>query len=277
MQKGLSKQGNRYVKLHGAGNDILVLFSRDMPKTGKSAFVKRIAHRQLGVGCDQLVEVESLRPLAIQIWNTDGSRAEMCANGTRVFLHVGSKKNWFNPSLSSVPLRVSGRSYVANKVGKHAYELCLGIPEIGNLERLQVGKDKIPFWPVRTGNPHAVVLTTRHKLAWKAPKGFRFKETGAAIETHRRFPQRTNVHFVRDLKVIGHKAVATVEHWERGAGATLSCGSGAVATASVVRGLTGARQVEIRMTQFRLRVRFEGEKAFLSGPSALVSEGNYFL
>lgn len=70
--------------------------------------MKRIAHRQLGIGCDQLVEVESLKPLAIQIWNTDGSRAEMCANGTRVFLHLGAKKKWFDPKAKRVPLKVSG-------------------------------------------------------------------------------------------------------------------------------------------------------------------------
>lgn len=276
MQKGPSKQGNPFVKLHGAGNDILVVFSKHMPKAGKSAFVKKIAHRQLGVGCDQLVEVESLRPLAIQIWNADGSRAEMCANGTRVFLHLGSRKKWFDPSLASLPLKVSGKNYAANKVGQHAYELCLGEPEIGNLERLTIGKEKIPFWPVRTGNPHAVILTTKHKLAWKAPRGFDFKVFGPLVEHHRRFPLRTNVHFVRELKVRGAKAMAVVEVWERGAGATLSCGSGAVATAAVVRGLTGAADVEIRMTSFRLRVRFEGEKAFLSGPSALVAEGVFF-
>ena len=276
MQKGPRKQGNRYVKLHGAGNDILVVFSRDMPRTGKSAFVKKIAHRQLGIGCDQLVEVESLKPLAIQIWNTDGSRAEMCANGTRVFLHLGSRNGWFNKNAAQVPLKVSGKSYTANKVAPHAYELCLGVPEIGNLERLSLGKEKIPFWPVRTGNPHAVILTTKHKLAWKAPKGFDFKTVGPRIEHHKRFPHRTNVHFIRDLKVNGKRAVALVQPWERGAGATMSCGSGAVASAAVVRGLTGATDVEIRMTSFRLRVRFEGEKAFLSGPSALVSEGIFF-
>lgn len=276
MQKDPTKQGKRYVKLHGAGNDILVVFSKDMPRAGKGAFVKKIAHRQLGIGCDQLVEVEGLKPLSIQIWNTDGSRAEMCANGTRVFLHLGAKKKWFNPSASTVPLKVSGKNYVANKVGQHAYELCLGEPEIGNLERLSVGKDKIPFWPVRTGNPHAVILTTKHKLAWRAPKGFDFRATGPQIERHKRFPQRTNVHFVRELVARGGKAKARVEVWERGAGATMSCGSGAVATAAVVRGLTGATDVEIRMTSFKLRVRFEGERAFLSGPSALVSEGVFF-
>jgi diaminopimelate epimerase len=279
MQKGSSKQykakGIPYVKLHGAGNDILVVFSRDMPKGRKSEFVKRIAHRQLGLGCDQLVEVTSLKPLKIQIWNADGSRAEMCANGTRVFLFLGALKGWFDRTKKEVPLQVGDAHYTALKV-PGGYELCLGDPEIGSMELLNVGKERIPFWPVRTGNPHAVILATQHKLAWKLPRSFNFKEWGPQIEHHRRFPKRTNVHFLREMKASGKRATAKVEVWERGAGATMSCGSGAVASAAVVRGLTGAREVEILMTRFKLRVRFEGVKAFLSGPSALVSEGFFF-
>lgn len=279
MQKAPSKQprkkGTPFTKLHGAGNDILVLFSRDMPKSGKSAFVKQICHRRLGIGCDQLVEVASLKPLSIFIWNSDGSKAEMCANGTRVFLYLGALKGWFDRKKAQIPLKVTNHAYTANKV-PGGYELCLGEPRIGNMERLSVGKEKIPFWPVSTGNPHAIVLTTKHQLAWKLPKDFRFDFYGPQIETHKRFPRRTNVHFIREMSVKGKTAKARAEVWERGAGATMSCGSGAVATASVVRGLTGAERVEIQMTRFRLQVRFEGERAYLSGPSALICEGLYF-
>lgn len=275
MRKAAAKQETRFYKLHGAGNDILVVESRHMPKRGKAEFVKSISHRQLGIGCDQFVEVISTKPLSIQIWNGDGTKAEMCANGTRCFLYLGALKGWFSSKLATVPLKVSGKAYEANKV-KGGYELCLGEPEIGSLETLEVAGQQIPFWPVRTGNPHAVILTAGHKLAWQAPENFSYKTLGPQIETHARFPQKTNVEFVRSLSVKGGKASVLVEVWERGAGATLSCGSGAVAVASVVHGLTGASEVEVKMTSFRLRIRFEGERAFLSGPSALVAEGFAF-
>jgi len=275
MRKTAAKQGSRFYKLHGAGNDILVVHSKDMPTRSKAEFVKGISHRQLGIGCDQLVEVSSTKPLECQIWNGNGTKSEMCANGTRVLLYLAAKLKWFSPSAKEISLKVSGKKYEALKV-KDGYELCLGEPEIGSLEALELDSQRILFWPVRTGNPHAVILTTNHKLAWTPPADFSYKVTGPQIETHARFPQKTNVEFIRSLSQKGSRAAALVEVWERGAGATMSCGSGAVASASVVHGLTGAELVEIQMTNFKLQVRFEGERAFLSGPSALVAEGMYF-
>ncbi len=275
MGKASAKQGCPFFKLHGAGNDILVLESKHMPTRGKAEFVKQISHRQLGIGCDQLVEVLRRKPFEILIWNGDGSRAEMCANGTRVALFLAAREKWIDSKKSSVELKVTGTAYVANKV-KDGYEFCLGEPEIGSLENLEVGGHTLRFWPVRTGNPHAVVLTTGHQLAWKPPADFSYKVFGPLVEKHGRFPEKTNVEFIREIEVKGKRASALVEVWERGAGATMSCGSGAVAAASIVRGLTNVDQVEIRMTSFKLQVRFEGERAFLSGPSALVAEGTYF-
>jgi diaminopimelate epimerase len=276
MRKNAARQGSRFYKLHGAGNDILVLPTEGMPKRGKAEFVRKVSHRHLGIGCDQVVEVLSTRPLAIQIWNGDGTQAEMCANGTRCFLFLAAAKGWFSSKLKEVPLHVSGKPYTAFK-GKGGYELCLGEPEIDSLESLSLDRESIPFWPVRTGNPHAVILTTSHKLGWAPPSSFCYREFGAKIEVHARFPKKTNVEFIRTLEQKGNSALVRVEAWERGAGATLSCGTGAVAAAAVVRGLTGVSLVEVAMTLFQLRVRFEGERAFLSGPSALVAEGTYFL
>ncbi len=276
MQKGSPKQGTRFYKLHGAGNDLLVLHGREMPSVNKAAFVRRIAHRQLGIGCDQLMEILSLKPLAIQIWNQDGSRAEMCANGSRTFLFLAAREGWLNRQAKRVPIRISGKSYEGVRIKPGSYALCLGEPEIEKPETLHLDGKKIPFWPVRTGNPHAVILVGAGPYSWKAPKDFSYLDYGPRIERHAHFPQKTNVEFVRSLKVKGRRAETIVEAWERGAGATLSCGSGAVAVAAVVRKLTGVSAVSVRMTEFELRVNFEGDQAFLSGPCALVAEGKYF-
>lgn len=266
-----------FSKLHGAGNDIIVFLAKHLrlsPRQ-KASFLRCMAHRQLGVGCDQFVEVLSFDPLSIQIWNGDGSTAEMCANGSRTFLYLASIEGWIDRSASEVSLTISGKPYSSRKVGEHLYELCLGKPEIHGQESITVLGKKIPFWSVSTGNPHAVVLTTSHKGSWKAPKGFSYLEFGPPFEKHPHFPKKTNVEFVRSISQKGKKITAVVEAWERGAGATLSCGSGAVAVAAVLKELMGATQFSVRMTDFELQIRFEGDQGFLSGPCALVAKGVY--
>jgi diaminopimelate epimerase len=276
MQKAPPKQAPRFYKLHGAGNDVVVLHSEEMPAAGKAAFVRRVAHRQLGIGCDQVVELLSLRPLAIQIWNQDGTKAEMCANGSRCFLFLAALEKWIPRSAARIKIQISGKPYEGLRATPGNYELCLGRPEIGEPEILPLGEGAIPFWPVRTGNPHAVILLGTGPGEWKAPKDFSYLDYGPRIEKHPRFPLRTNVEFVHGLKLRGKAAAMAVLAWERGAGATLSCGSGAVAAAALVRKRTGAQRIEVEMTEFRLRVRFEDERAYLSGPCVLVARGRIF-
>jgi len=277
MKKASSRQGKpiAFHKLHGAGNDIIVVESRNLPQTGKSALLRRMAHRQTGVGCDQFVEVLSFMPLTVQIWNGDGSKAEMCANGLRVLLVLAAKEGWVSAKAKEVPVLVSGKAYLGLKVSG-GYEVCLGEPKILGANTLKLGDASIPYFEVNVGNPHAVVLLGKKKGQWPAPVDFDFRLTGAQIENHPDFPHKTNVEFVRSWGASGQSAKAIVDTWERGAGATLSCGSGAVAVAAVLRELKGCSKVEIRMTDFLLKVRFEGRKAFLSGPVAPVAEGFYF-
>lgn len=275
MKKVPTRQGKPFAKLHGAGNDILVVESKHLPKTAKGAYLKRMAHRQLGVGCDQIVEVLSKKPLSVQIWNGDGTKAEMCANGARVLLFYASQENWFPSKANEIPLKISGKDYVGLR-GEGGFEICLGEPNLLGLHPLSLGEDMIPFHEVRVGNPHCVVIVGSGEGEWKLPAGFSLSHYGPRIETHPRFPQKTNVEFVREWRATGKTVKAKVDVWERGAGATLSCGSGAVAVAAVLRQMTGLDRVEVRMTEFILRVRFEGGKAFLGGPSALVLRGTYF-
>jgi diaminopimelate epimerase len=277
MKKASPRQakGLPFYKLQGAGNDLIVFFRKDFKLRNKAEGLRRMAHRQLGLGTDQFAEVVSRRPLAIQIWNSDGSTAEMCANGSRSFLFLAAKMGWISKTAKQVELRISGREYSANRL-KHGYELGLGVPVVGALEQLAVGGFRIPFTPVTTGNPHAVILHGNVAGAWMEPAGFSYKILGPEIETHRRFPAKTNVEFVRSWKLESGECIARVEAWERGAGATLSCGSGAVAVAAVLRKKTGASFFRIQMTDFELQVRFEGDQAFLSGPCALVASGTYF-
>ena len=272
-----------FYKIHGAGNDMVVFETQDLPipHKKKPAFMRQISHRTLGLGCDQVLEVCSNRePLAINIWNRDGTLVEMCANGSRAFLHLASCLGWLDQNAERVPLFISGSAYEGIKTADDSYELCLGETKLKKQQTLLLKKQKIPFIDVNVGNPHAVIFVNvvgpQSKLSWKAPKEFSYLEYGPLIECHKKFPKKTNVEFVRSWKVKGDAVYSIVEAWERGAGASLSCGSGAVAVAAVLREMSGKDLIYIQMAQFTLRVRFEGKKAYLSGPSAVVAQGKYF-
>lgn len=278
MKKGRKGQGIElpFYKIHGAGNDLLVFQSKDLPLStkAKAAFLRVMAHRRLGVGADQLVEVLSLKPPAIQIWNQDGSRAEMCANGGRSFLALAEREGWIRKQ-KRVSLVISGRPCVGLR-GKHGFELGLDEPEIRGRSVLSVLGEKISYWNVSVGNPHAVIFATGGKGNWRPPKEFSHLVYGPLIESHKAFPRKTNVEFVRAIRTRGDEAEARVEVWERGSGPTLSCGSGAVAVARVLREILGVKKARILMNGFALLVRFEAGGAYLGGPVALKAKGVYF-
>ena len=255
--------------MQGAGNDALIVESRHFPKN-KAAFVRRLAHRSLGLGADQVLEVLRRGPKpAIRFWNCDGSRAEMCANGTRSFLKFALEQGWIKKSTAFSILASGKRREAFFRAG--AVELSLGTPELKGESSVRVLGKNFSYTSVATGNPHAVVFLP------KAPRGFDYKIFGAAIEVHRKFPQKTNVEFIRRTRRKGRAVELTVEAWERGAGATLSCGTGAVAAAAAHRASVpqGKRQnlYLVKMTNFTLTVRFKNEEAFLSGPSSTIAEG----
>lgn len=267
MKKVAGKQEKLipFHKLHGAGNDILVVFSKDLPKSNLPNLMRQMAHRQMGIGCDQIVEVKSLDPLAIQIWNGDGTKAEMCANGTRVFLYLAQQKKWMKPSQRA--LKVSGKSYSFFPTSD-SFELSLGEPKVWPDQTLSLEGEAIPYTDVNVGNPHIVIFASDWKKA-----DFSHLSYGPKLETHSRFPAKTNVHFVDGIEGSQKAPLVHVRHWERGAGPTLSCGSGAVAVAAALRQKTGVSKVTVEMNGFLLKVRFEGEHAFLSGPSTLIASG----
>lgn len=267
-----SRQGIPFWKVQGAGNDALIVESRHFPRN-KPAFVRRFAHRSLGVGADQVLEVLRRGPLPeIRFWNRDGSRAEMCANGTRSFLRFALEERWIRRQ-KELSVLAAGRLRKGWLGAGGKVELSLGKPEINPMDKLSVGGRKFSFTPVSTGNPHAVIFLPQ------AFSGFDYRIYGAAIEAHRKFPKKTNVEFVRKVRVRGRAVELTVEAWERGAGATLSCGTGAVAAAAAHRAsCTEERRKNlyyVKMTSFTLTVRFKNTEAFLSGPSSTIAEGLY--
>jgi diaminopimelate epimerase len=179
--------------------------------------------------------------IEIAIWNPDGSRAEMSGNGTRIAACWLAERT----GAGRVVVRVGPREVAARMLGRGLVEQELGPVTVGEEEEV----DGVRFTPVDVGNPHAVVEGDPADLP----------RLGPLLETHRRFPQRTNVQVARRL------GGATVEArvWERGVGETGSSGTSAVAVAAAL----GVSPATVRFPGGELDVRVESGRAFLTGPA----------
>ena len=182
--------------------------------------------------------------LDIVIWNTDGSQAELSGNGTRI------AARWLAEQTAAevVTVRVGPREVTARMLGGGLVEQDLGTVVVGEPEQI----DGIRFTPVDVGNPHAVVEADPAELL----------RIGPLLETHPRFPNRTNVQVARRL---GDGEVEA-RVWERGVGETGSSGTSAVAVAAAL----GLSPATIRFPGGELRVRIEDGRAFLTGPAERV-------
>jgi diaminopimelate epimerase len=180
----------------------------------------------------------------IAIWNTDGSRAEMSGNGTRI------AATWLaaQTGAETVTVRVGPREVIARMLGDGVVEQDMGDVSIGEPETV----DGITFTAVDVGNPHAVVEGDPAEIL----------RIGPLLEVHGRFPRRTNVQVARRAG----EGEIEARVWERGAGETAASGSSAVAVAAAF----GCRPVTVQFPGGPLEVRFEGKRAFLTGPARRV-------
>jgi diaminopimelate epimerase len=199
--------------------------------------------RELVGSADGILEVAD--DGEVVIWNPDGSQAEMSGNGTRI------AARWLAERTGDevVRLRVGEREVVARMLGGDEVEQDLGPVRVGAEETV----DGIAFVPVDVGNPHAVVLGDPDDLP----------RIGPALETHARFPERTNVQVAR----VEAPGEVTARVWERGVGETSASGTSAVAVAAATH---GEGEVVVHFPGGDLHVRLEGGRAYLRGPAAPV-------
>lgn len=179
--------------------------------------------------------------LAITIWNPDGSTAEMSGNGTRIAATWLAERT----GAERVTVKVGPRRIVARLLGGGIVEQDMGEIELGEPETV----DGVTFTAVVVGNPHAVVQDDPARVS----------ELGPFLEVHERFPNRTNVQVARRLG----PGEIEARVWERGAGETAASGSSAVAVAAAF----GLHTETIRFPGGPLEVRFDGLRAFLTGPA----------
>jgi len=277
----------RFTKMHGLGNDyLLVEAMREMPAPeGKlSALAKALSDRHFGIGADGLILVLPSRvaDFRMRIFNSDGSEAEMCGNGIRLFAKLVYERGYVRKQeLEVETLAGIIRPRMRLRQGRvTSVRVDMGAPRLGRSqipmkgpdqpqvvgERLRVGGQRYPITAVSMGNPHCVLFVEEVERAKVA-------ELGPAIEHHDLFPRRTNVEFVQ---MLGDGEIK-MRVWERGAGETLACGTGASAAlvAGVLNGLS-ARKAIVHLRGGDLKVNWnpEDDHVFIEGPAAEVCCGD---
>ncbi len=268
-----------FIKMQGLGNDFVVFDAINQKINLTTQQIQFIADRHFGIGCDQVLLVEPPRSLDTdfyyRIFNADGSEVEQCGNGARCFanfvnitglsdkeiLHVGTLSG-------SLHLRHEDNGHVKVNMGMPQLEPAL-IPFEAESQlkhySIEVDDQRFKIAAISIGNPHAVIQV---KSVADAP----VERIGSSLEKHPRFPRRVNVGFMA-VKDRGH---IDLRVFERGAGETLACGSGACAAvvAGRMNGLLN-EQVEVNLPGGTLMVSWAGDDApvWMSGPAVQVFEG----
>lgn len=269
----------KFTKMHGLGNDFVMIDCRKKTVPGLSKKAKAICDRRLGVGCDQIIVIlpSKKADYAMRIFNADGSEVEMCGNGIRCFAkYLWDRKDRKIEKKGYLDVDTPSGIMRAERVKGDFYQVDMGEPVLDGLSvpttlkgevvnrPLKVGKKSYRVTAVSMGNPHCVIFV-------KNVEKVKLDEEGPKLENHKAFPNRTNVEFVQ---VTGKNRVKTVV-WERGAGATLACGTGAcaVAVASVKNGKTG-RKVKVDLPGGTLSIEWtKSDRVLMTGPATEVFSG----
>jgi diaminopimelate epimerase len=269
----------KFTKMHGLGNDFVVFdATREFPQLS-AAQLHAIADRHFGVGCDQILLVEASRSdgtdFYYRIFNADGGEVEQCGNGARCFVRDVREKRLTTKKQIRVGTRggvivprIEEDGQVTVDMGVPEFEPA-GIPFLVDKRALTYSLDVAgtlrTISSLSMGNPHAVQVVPDVDDAPVATEG-------PLIEHHSRFPQRVNAGY---MQVLTRKHIR-LRVYERGAGETLSCGTGAcaAAVAGVLRGLLDERvRVTTRGGDLRVYWPGEGKPVSMTGPAVTVFEG----
>ena len=250
----------RFEKWHALGNAYLLV---EQPAAGTLAptRVRRLCDVDTGIGSDGLLEVTGREAgrAVVRIWNPDGSTAELSGNGTRIAAAWLLRES----GLPEVEIETESKLVRAVPGAPDMVRQELGVVSVSDDEVLDVAGERISVVPVDVGNPHAVVL--RDELSRDE-----LLRLGPAIETHPRFPGRTNVQLARP----GPQDSVSILVWERGAGETAASGSSAVAVAAAATSRGWCESpVRVTMPGGELRVAIENGQAVLEGPAELICVG----
>ncbi|CAK0770543.1 diaminopimelate epimerase [Gammaproteobacteria bacterium] len=275
----LHHEALRFAKMHGLGNDFVVIDAFRRQIELNAAQVRFLADRHFGIGCDQVLVVE--RPtrtgldFRYRIFNADGGEVEQCGNGARCFARFVREEGLTDQDRITVEtaageiiLRAEPNGEVTVEMGKPRF-FPPDIPFLAEAEapsyRLQVAEQEIDCGVVSMGNPHCVLRVDDVASSAVAT-------LGPALERHERFPRRVNVEF---MEIVTRKHLR-LRVYERGAGETLACGTGACAAVAVgIRQGLLDPQVAVDLPGGRLTIRWPDESAaiLMTGPAVRVFDG----
>ena len=290
----------KFTKMQGLGNDFVVLDGVTQPIAMHAALARRLADRHFGIGCDQILLVEpATTPAAdfrYRIWNADGGEVEQCGNGARCFARfvfdqglVSSRTGgvkaqdriWVETQAGLIAPRLEADGQVSVDMGFPVFTpaevpfiaealattYALSLPPLPPATIAGSGAPDFPreieISVLSMGNPHAVQLVADVDAAPVTTQG-------PLIEQHARFPRRVNVGY---MQVLARDAIR-LRVWERGAGETLACGTGACAAvvAGIQRGLLD-RSVRVQTRGGELRIHCSGQSVTMTGPAVTVFHG----
>jgi len=280
-----------FTKLQGAGNDF-VLIEDDSQSLDYSKFARSVCDRHFGIGADGLLVLlpSEKADFRMRVFNPDGSEAEACGNGIRCFVRYVFEKGLLKNSVHGLTIETKAGVRKANlyKTGTKLTKIRvkMGAPKF-KAEEVPVLPDRpvdiIPIldYPVTVdgrelqlgfvsmGNPHAVYFS------YEPVSDFPLSSLGPKVEHLDIFPERINFEVAR---VLNRKQIEVVV-WERGAGITLACGSGACAV-SVMAQLRGYvdKKVEVKLPGGKLEIEWDGAgEVYLSGPAKIVFTGRWLI
>ncbi|MCC6731216.1 MAG: diaminopimelate epimerase [Chthonomonadales bacterium] len=275
----------RFTKMQGIGNDFVVVncLSDPLPEAALPALSQRLNDRKFGIGGDGLIMVLPSRvaDFRMRMLNPDGSEAEMCGNGIRCFARYLYDRQFITePQVKVETLAGVKPLKLLTRAGRvDAVRVDMGQPRLRRSEIPMRGEDseRVVAEPLRVagrrfevtavsmGNPHVVVFEQNLDT-------FDAARYGPAIENHKAFPQRTNAQFVQVIST----SEIVLRTWERGAGITLACGTGACAAvvAGVLNGKT-TKRVNVHLLGGDLLVEWTGDnRVTMTGPAEEVFEGS---
>ena len=269
-----------FTKMHGLGNDFVVFDATHQPIALSPEKIRRLADRRFGVGCDQVLVIEPATrtdaDFRYRIYNADGGEVEQCGNGARCmlrFVHdngLTDKTEIAAETLGGIIRpRLESDGQVTVNMGVPQFNpqaVPFDAPARQGVYDLPVDGRNLEMSVLSMGNPHAVIVVADVDCAPVATQG-------PLIEGHARFPRRVNVGYMQVLD----RAHIRLRVYERGAGETLACGSGACAAvvAGRQRGLLDDKvTVALRGGELRIAWAGEGEPVWMTGPATAVFEGD---
>lgn len=265
-----------FIKMHGLGNDFVVVDNRAGAFVFSGEMIRRAADRHRGAGCDQFLVMEKPKAgnadVFMRIYNPDGSEAGACGNGTRCVADLYMAQAGREDCVIETAAGLLG----CRRAGQGMVQVDMGAPKLGwkdiplaeESDTLHLGIMSGPLHDpvaVNVGNPHVVFFVDDVRKV-------EIEMIGPQVERHVMFPQRTNVEFAQ---ILGPGKIR-IRVWERGTGVTQACGSGACATivAAVRRGLAErAAEIVLDGGSLFLEWRAEDGHVLMTGPAACVYEG----